>query len=393
MVNSIISQNDSDEMKVLHFVQTFSALSETFIYDLIIELENQGTNNHVVTFRRVNESNRLFSKVSIISFSDRWAPERVARRIKAQILNYAPSYSFWPIQRKKLEDVVTQIKPDVIHSHFGPTGVIMQPICQKYNIPHVVSFHGFDAFQLTKDFFWRKQYKSLISGETKITCVSKFMVNKLKEIFPERMLHIIHVGKNMNHYQFAEPVKKIENWLSVGRLTHKKGHEDTIKAFSEIIEKYPNQKLKIIGEGEGRETLEILIEKSGIKQNIKLMGPLSHDEVKAEMDKSDAFILSSKTAANGDMEGIPTVLMEAQAMGKPCISTLHSGIPEVFPPCSQSFLAKEGDIIDLANKIEMLLALSNDQLKNIVQEGRQYVEKNFNLEIEVKKLRREYRTI
>src|SRR5699024_8002543 len=113
----------------------------------------------------------------------------------------------------------------------------------------------------------------------------------------------------------------IKNWGSIGRLVAKKGHEDILKAFAEILKQWPEQYLTIIGEGENEEGLVNLISSLGLETSVTLLGALSHEKTKKEMEKADAFILASKTAADGNKEGIPTVLMEAQAMGKPCVST------------------------------------------------------------------------
>ena len=114
---------------------------------------------------------------------------------------------------------------------------------------------------------------------------------------------------------------------------------------------------------------------------------MSHDQVKHELTVADAFILCSKTAPDGDREGVPTVLMEAQAVGLPCVSTRHSGIPEVIPEKNQWLLAEEGNITEIANRMERLVDISIDQLRRVVQRGRSKVEKDFNLTKEVEKAR------
>ena len=68
-------------MRVLHFATSFSPLSQTFIYDSVTELEQQGVDNHVVTLKRHNEEQRPFHKVSVVPAPGRWNPaRRVASR-------------------------------------------------------------------------------------------------------------------------------------------------------------------------------------------------------------------------------------------------------------------------------------------------------------------------
>src|SRR5699024_1819643 len=329
---------------------------------------------------------RPFPNVEVAIPFGKSNPKRLIRKfIGKYIIHQHPMY-MWKASQKKVYDLMIEKKPDVIHAHFGRGGAYMAPIAQSLNIPFVISFHGHDAFGLTKKKFWREQYKAIGKQEVTITCVSEYMKNYLSNYFPEKKIRVVHVGKKLDNYSFSLPEKKIENWLSIGRFKEKKGFDDTIKAFSQIVEKYRNQKLRIIGEGKLKSKMKKLIKKLNLEKNVYLLGSLPHAEVKQELQSADAFILTSKTAKNGDMEGVPTVLMEAQAVGKPCVSTLHSGIPEVFPDCSQSFLAEEKNIDNIVQKMEALLSCSVEKLQKISQAGREKIMQDFNIEKEAKKL-------
>ena len=92
-------------------------------------------------------------------------------------------------------------------------------------------------------------------------------------------------------------------------------------------------------------------------------------------------------------EGTPTVLIEAQATGLPCITTTHAGIPETIPETNHRFLAPEGDVDALTDCLIGLLNQSPDEILTIARRGRDHVEQEFHLSSEVKKLRSLYRTI
>jgi glycosyltransferase involved in cell wall biosynthesis len=108
------------------------------------------------------------------------------------------------------------------------------------------------------------------------------------------------------------------------------------------------------------------------------------------MEKADAFVLPSKTASTGDREGTPTVLVEAQASGLPCIATEHAGIPEMIPEANQDLLLPEGDPDALADRLRKLMALSVEELGKIAERGRGKVEADFCLSSEVEKLKNIY---
>lgn len=373
-------------MRVLHYCQSFSPLSETFIYDYIIELEKQETENYVVTHNRLNNEDRPFERVTVIETPGRWHPGKLIQFVNRAIYKESLTPLSWPLIRKRISAVVEEINPEVIHAHFGPSGIIIAPIANKLNISLIVSFHGYDAFSLTKEQFWINQYQEKSNLISVVTCVSECMKKHLSEILLDTKLKVIHVGKNLDDYPFKKPEGEIKNWLSIGRIAEKKGHDDTIRAFGKILHIDPNQNLRIIGDGKKIDQYQQLIEELDISESVKLLGALPHNEVKTELNKADAFILASKTAPNGDKEGIPTVLMEAQAMGLPCVSTKHSGIPEVFPTNNHQFLSEEGNVRDIAQKIEALMNCSKAQLEEIASRGRKKIEEEFNLVKEVEEL-------
>ncbi|EFH2951749.1 glycosyltransferase, partial [Escherichia coli] len=94
----------------------------------------------------------------------------------------------------------------------------------------------------------------------------------------------------------------------------------------------------------------------------------------------DIFCLPSVTGGNGDMEGIPVVLMEAMACGKIVVSTRHSGIPELIEDGVTGFLCEEKNVEELVEKIKFINSLGTRK-KNIAVEARKKVVNDFNNEI------------
>ena len=141
-----------------------------------------------------------------------------------------------------------------------------------------------------------------------------------------------------------------------------------------------------IGTGELAEKAADLTSQLNVASKVRLISTLSHDKTKLLMMNSDAFILCSKTAQDGDMEGIPTVLMEALSLGLPCVSTRHSGIPEIIPERCHSLLAQEGDVDEILKCMKRLVDSPDQKTAEFTRLGREKIEQEFNLEIETKKL-------
>lgn len=384
-------------MKVLHYCSQFSPVSETFIYDVILQLDKMEITNQVLTDEIVNRSERPYANVIRIPSLKRPVLTKVMVKI-LQTMGFQKK--FWHTQLEKnraiyLEKLISANRPDIIHAHFGPQGVRAFPAARKLKIPLVVSFHGFDAFKLPKIPVWKEKLESLFKDVELVTVVSEVMRKHLISLgCPSEKVKVIHVGKKLGDYAFKNRVgTRIRNFVSIGRVVEKKGHLDCIRAFGELLPKYPDLSLKIIGEGELIPVLNSQIKENGFSGNIQLLGRVSHEKTKSILEDADAFILCSKTAADGDQEGIPTVLMEAQALGVPCISTFHSGIPEVMPVENHWMLAEEGNYLSIAAKMEELMSASQSDVENATRLAREKTEAEFSLESEVSKLKDLYNSV
>jgi glycosyltransferase involved in cell wall biosynthesis len=227
-----------------------------------------------------------------------------------------------------------------------------------------------------------------------ITVVSNVMAEHVTQIgAPADKVTVVRVGKRMEEYPYSAPTSPVRQWISVGRLVEKKAFSDCICAFRQLNDSYPEATLDIIGDGPKRNALQREIESAGLSESVRLLGERSHREVKQRMTSADGFVLCSKTAEDGDREGVPTVLMEAQAIGLPVVSTNHSGIPEVIPSENRAFLATEGDIDQVAGCLMRLASQPVEELQTVSERGRRKVQQEFNLSSEAETLGEIYKNL
>lgn len=139
----------------------------------------------------------------------------------------------------------------------------------------------------------------------------------------------------------GEPVR----FIGVGRMVEKKGFDDAIRAFASLRKEheFPNATLTLIGDGELRDYLKNFATSLNLGGMVKFTGLLPHADVARELAQAHVFVLPSKTAASGDMEGIPVALMEAMAQGLPVLATRHSGTPELVEHDVSGLICNEGD--------------------------------------------------
>lgn len=381
-------------MRSIHFVHSFSKLSEKFIYDYVRSLKELKVDVRVITFRSINRQERPFEPVLLLKLPW-WDVARIWNIAKDKISGQNTETSTWRIYRKKIKEILINEDPDVLHAHFGPMGVLLAPVANELGIPMVVTFYGYDISELLREDFWKNAYKELADKADSVTVLSKEMKERALEAgFREEQTRIIHLGTNIKKIKYKPPSYPLSNFLSIGRLSEKKGHLDTLKAFNKLTYKVDRiLHLSIIGDGEYKPKLEAYIRDNNLQDKVSLLGSLPHPEVVEYLYKSDAFILSSKTASNGDREGTPTVLVEAQAAGLPCLSTFHSGIPEVIVPENHKFLAEEGKVSQICSNIYNLITASEEEIKNISRLGRKHVEESFNVYVEAAKFKQLYKEL
>lgn len=380
-------------MRVVHYSDSFSLLTETFVYAFVTELERQGLDNYVLCRMRKNESTRPFDKVQVVAPPNRYHPLRIAHRVVAEFTRVRKTEYLWPMRRRALEARVARIRPQVMHVHFGPEAVLIAPAARKLGIPLIASFYGYDISRLPHDPVWRGHYEGLWEQLAAVAVLSKDMKREVVRLgCPADRARIIHVSTNLSPSRLEER-SEIRRLVSVGRLAEKKGHDDAIRALHVVVQRYPHVHLDIVGEGPQRPQLEALIAELGLDAHVSLIGALPLSGALQALGDADAFVLCSKTAPDGDKEGTPTVLVEAQLKGLPCVTTMHAGIPEMVPEENHWLLGPEGDARDAAARIIRLIEASADQLSAVRHGGLRFVEEHFNLARETGKLRALYQEV
>jgi len=380
-------------MRVLHFCGSFSPLTQTFIYDQIVELERQAGDQYVVTLARKDEIARPFPKVHFAKPPAWWNAVRIWNRARGRSWGAPLWLSTSAAWQKRLMRAIRAVSPDGLHAHFGREGILLSPLACQLGLPLITSFYGYDASQLLEDPTWRALLQRHITQAAGTISLSERMRDRLIAIgAPADRAHIVHLGKRLEDYPFLPP-KRVRRFLSVGRMTEKKGHLDTLRAYSYAAGEFPDTHLDIVGEGPLLTAVERFVRTRGLSGNVTLHGGLPHERVRQMLGTADAFLLCSKTAADGDAEGTPTVLLEAQAAGLPCISTFHAGIPEAVPKANHQLLVPEGDVEGITDRLRWLIGATPSDLLRIAELGRAHVHSEYNLLSETRKLRSVYQHV
>lgn len=144
--------------------------------------------------------------------------------------------------------------------------------------------------------------------------------------------------------------------LSVGRLVEKKGYGDLLAALARLPAAL-QWRLVHIGGGPLAARIAQQATASGLAGRIDWLGPQPQGRVLAEYRRADFFVLASRQAADGDRDGLPNVLLEAQSQGLACLSTTAGAVPELIEDGVTGLLAGEGNVAMLAEALERLIRL------------------------------------
>lgn len=246
----------------------------------------------------------------------------------------------------------------IVLAEYGTAGSFIAPICVKLQIPLIVHFHGIDASSYRTIARFKQGYNYMFENAHKIIAVSKAMSLALQNIgCPEGKIVLNTYGP---HPDYTDVIVDYESdyLISVGRHTYKKAPYLTILAFEKVLDKLPNLKLKMIGDGELFDVSQNLVKSLGLEDSIMLLGSLERKYIIEHLRTAFLFVQHSLVAYNGDSEGTPVGIIEAMAAGLPVVSTYHAGIPDVVEQEETGLLVKENDIDAMA---EAMIKIANDR--------------------------------
>jgi glycosyltransferase involved in cell wall biosynthesis len=289
---------------------------------------------------RVSEENSLVSKGKSIALSD----------LVAYPTPWKMAYKIAELPHPKWFCAIKKLSPCLVHAHFGLDGVLSLPLAKKLGVPLVVTFHGNDAtgmeykstgrtkltdlFQKRGQFFrdlYIQKRDRLFQEADCVIAVSEFIRSKLidKGCPPEKIL-VHYIGVDTDKFTAAPSVQRKPIILFVGRLVAKKGCKHLIRAMAQVQKVIPEAELVVIGGGPLHSSLRQMA--NDTLSPHRFLGIQPPEVVKEMMNQATLLCVPSVTPSNGDSEGLPMVIYEAQAMGLPVIGSIHAGIPEAIGP-------------------------------------------------------------
>jgi colanic acid/amylovoran biosynthesis glycosyltransferase len=393
-------------MRVAFCLNVFPSTSETFVLNQIIGLLNRGHEVDIFSQSRNTtdhwhsdiEKNQILERttytekpcgraIRVIKAACALAKASLhgrfrfwsaldGRRFGRQAFNLSLAYRAAPF--------LSRAPYDVVQCHFGPAGIFAQAFrdVDALRGPMITMFHGYDISLYVQQ-HGPGVYKHLFACGDLFTCPSEFVRQRLITAgCPAEKVQRFKLGTDLKRFSFKERTLDSSGTIrlvTVARLTEKKGLEYSIRAVAKLSQRFKKLEYNIIGDGDLRSELTQLIEALGVGSTVHLLGWKTQEEVQVLLDQSHVFVLASVESRNGDIEGLPMVLQEAQAMGLPVVCTRHSGIPEGILDGKSGFLVPERDVDALADRLADLISRP-EAWPEMGRQGRAFVEDEYDLD-------------
>lgn len=232
-------------------------------------------------------------------------------------------------------------KPDVIHAHFTDMGKIASVLSEHINVPYVVTEHSSYLNQRYIPKSLKKLAFSAYEKSSQTIAVSSQLASSIKRITGFEAIVVPNVI-DIEIFSNSLPEKhNCFNFVTTANLIERKRVLNVIKAIENLLPRYPNICLNVVGDGYLRESLQEYVKKNNLENSVFFYGRLSREDTAKIYSKSDCFVLVS------EVETFGVVYVEAMASGLPVIASRCGG-PE-------DFVTKENGIlvdVDNSNQLE-----------------------------------------
>ncbi len=278
------------------------------------------------------------------------------------------------IALKKIQQLIADFKPDIVHTHASKAGALGRKAAHKAGVAQIYhTFHGHvfhSYFGTLKTNLYKKIERNLAKKSTKIIAISEIQkkeLNEVHQICPANKIVVIPLGFDLARFYTNKEEKRInfrKEWNIdddeiaigiIGRIVPIKDHAFFVNVIEKVLQK-TSQKIRvfIVGDGEDKSKIQELIDSKKMtysenKQRATFQFTSWLKEIDHLNAGMDIICLTSKN------EGTPVSLIEAQASGKPIVSTNVGGIENVIIPNKTALLSQVGDLNQFSDNLTQLI--------------------------------------
>lgn len=381
--------------RIGYVLKVYPRFSETFIVTEILAREALGDDLSVYALRSTTDS-RFHPEIARVRARVNWVPrplkatdmwlqlaqgleEEADRERFARIIPVLASLPGDEVAQGV--ELARQARADGIthlHAHFASlAGRVTWIASALTGIPYTVTTHAKDIFHKSVDADWLRR---ICTDADRVIAISQFNENHLNSLLEGSgaRISLRYNALELERFPYTPPQHPAlpMRVSAVGRLVPKKGFSDLIEAMRLLIDAGVEVQLEIAGDGEERQALADQVESLGLGEHVRFLGPQTQAEVRALLLRSDVFAAPCIEAADGNLDGLPTVVLEAMACGTPVVATSVSGLPEVVRDGETGVLLPPGSPAELARALQQIAAGTIDT-RALAEGARRLIEEQF----------------
>lgn len=333
--------------RIAYLASEYPAPSHTFIRREIAALRRAGLDIATFSIRspqgdpaseqeRIDRAETLnvlgrspFSYLAALAGLAVACPQRLAATLRLALRHRAPGAKalvwalFHFVEAVLLVRLLRSVGASRLHSHFANSGATVGLLAANLaGMPWSLTLHGVSETDYPAGLLLAEK----VRHADFVACASWFMRAQAMRVARPTdwsKLHVVRCGIDPDAMPPVHEATGVARFICVGRLSPEKGHRGLIEAFASAHARLPDAQLDLVGGGPMRAELELRVAELGLVDAIRFHGALSERDTLAQIAAADVLVLPSF------MEGLPLVVMEAMALGKPVITSGVAGIPEL----------------------------------------------------------------
>ena len=278
-----------------------------------------------------------------------------------------------------------------LHAHFATAATTVARLAARFaGLPYTFTAHAKDIFH---ESVRPADLRRKLADAAVAVTVSDYNIAYLRESYSPAARHVrrIYNGLDLERFPYRSPRERPLRIVGVGRLVEKKGFVDLIEACAILADEGRRFTCRIVGAGEQEVELRARIAGLGLEDRVELLGPRPQSELVRLVQGAAVLAAPCVVGADGNRDGLPTVLLEAMALGTPCVSTDVTGIPEVIRDRETGLMVPQRDPAALAGSIGRLLE-EPDLRVRLADRARRLVEEKFDVNHNAARLREVFQT-
>lgn len=398
-------------LRIGYVVRMFPRFSETFVLQEILELERQGVDVTIFSLNKPNEG-RFHPALSRLRAPVIYLDDREAKKWWSWLPD---EWSALGADRTRLWQLLDEIAQrrdggeidnlffgallgarsralglDALHAHFATVSCSLAYYAHRITgIAYSFTAHAKDIFINSID---RDSLTAKINAARFVVTVTEYNRRFLIEQHPAAdasRIRVLHNGVDLDFFSpdGSSPKLMPPTIAAVGRLVAKKGFADLIRACSILKSQGLTFRCVIVGQGREEMLLRALAMELGVDDAIELCGARHQEDVRDLLRSASVLCLPCRRDVDGNQDALPTVLLEAMAVGTPVVSTRLSGVPEIIDSGRDGILVEPETPVQLADALRRILS-DSALADNLSGAGRRKAEDRFDIRRNVNTLRR-----